>query len=350
MNNTKGKLKKTQADQLEDRKKLVGMVKSKVKPLQIAEALGLNPKVVYKLRSEFNKKGEKAFLTMKKRGSHKPKKLTKAQENAIQKAITDKHPEQLKLPFVLWTREAVASLIKQRYNKVISLPCVSLYLKKWGFTPQKPLYKAYQQQPDAVKEWLESIYPTVEAEAREAKATIHWVDESGLQANHNAGKSYAPRGKRPVVRSTWARIGLNYIASVTNKGSLSFSIYTTTFTAEVFIKFLERLLKKEKGKPLVVIVDGHPVHKSRAVKDWLDKKNGLLKLVYLPAYSPELNPEEVLNSQVKSTVFKSKRPSKKAEIIDLTSRKLKSLQKQPAKVLACFQSPTTSYAAFKPIL
>ena len=184
------------------------MVKTKVKPLQIADALGLHLDTIYRLRREFNKKGEKAFLTMKKRGSHKPKKLTKAQENALQKAITDKHPEQLKLPFVLWTREAVAALIKQRYNKTISLSSVSNYLKKWGFTPQKPLYKAYQQQPDAVKEWLETTYPAIEAEARNTKATIYWVDESGLQASHNAGKSYAPRGKRSVVRSTWARLGI----------------------------------------------------------------------------------------------------------------------------------------------
>ena len=144
------------------------MVKTKVKPLQIADALGLHLDTVYKLRREFNKKGEKAFLALKKRGSHMP-------------------------------------------------------------------------------------------------------------------KSYAPRGKRPVVRSTWARLGINSIASVTNKGSLSFSIYTTTVTSEVFIKVLERLVKKENGKPLIVIVDGHPVHKSRAVKDWVDKKNGLLKRVILPA-------------------------------------------------------------------
>ena len=350
MNNIKGKSIKSKAEQLENRKKLVAMVNAGHTPLQIAEALDLNRETVYRLRNELRKKGEKAFLTLKKRGSHKPKVLTKAQENAIQNAITDKHPEQLKLPFVLWTREAVACLIKKRYNKTIALSTVSNYLKQWGFTPQKPLYQAYQQQPEAVKEWLDTTYPAIEAEARDNKATIHWVDESGLQATHNAGKSYAPRGKRPVVRSPWAKIGINYIASVTNKGSLSFSIYTTTLTSEVFIAFLERLLKKEKGKPLVVIVDGHPAHKSRAVNDWLDKKKGVLKLVYLPAYSPELNPEEVLNSQVKATVFKSKRPSKKAEIIDLTNRKLKSLQKQPVKVLACFQSPTTRYAALKPTL
>jgi len=138
---TKDKPSKSKAEQLEDRKKLVGMVKSKVKPLQIADAIGLNPKVVYKLRSEFNKKGEKAFLTMKKRGSHKPKKITKAQENAIQKAITDKHPEQLKLPFLLWTRKAVASLIKQRYNKTIALSTVSNYLKNGVLRHKNPFTK-----------------------------------------------------------------------------------------------------------------------------------------------------------------------------------------------------------------
>src|ERR1017187_1124440 len=212
----------------------------------------------------------------------------------LQAATTVRHilsdcPEQLRLPFALWTREAVQALLLQKFALKVSVWTVGRYLRAWGLTPQKPVRRAYEQNPVAVQKWLAEEYPAIRAEARRFRAQIHWLDEMGLRSDHQAGRSYGRRGQTPVVFGTGQRFRCNMISAITNRGRLAFMIFRQRFTAPVFLNFLRRLVRsRQKAKRKVcLIADGHPVHKSRAVTRWLEKHSAQIRIFWLPARSEE---------------------------------------------------------------
>jgi transposase len=260
------------------------------------------------------------------------------------RAITDRHPDQLKLPFYLWTREAVAQLIEDRYGVVLSVWTVGRYLRDWGFTPQKPLRRAFEQDPDAVRHWQEEVYPAIRAQAKQAKAQIYWGDEMGMRSDHQTGTTYGRKGITPVIPGTGQRFRCNMISAITNRGKLYFMVYRQGFSAKVFIAFLRRLAQ-QVDKKLFVVVDGHPVHRSKETKNWIGKQKGKIHLFYLPGYSPELNPDEVLNQDVKSNAVGRKRPRSQSEMINTVRSFLRSKQKQPKKVKSYFHEKHVQYAA-----
>ncbi|MFN8988116.1 MAG: IS630 family transposase, partial [Burkholderiales bacterium] len=151
--------------------------------------------------------------------------LSPAQEALVQKLIADKTPDQLKMPYALWSRAAVAELIEQRFGLKLKVRTMGMYLQRWGFTPQKPMRKAYEQSPAAVKKWLDEDYPALAQRARAEGTEIHWGDESGLRSDDVRGRSYAPRGETPVVRVPNKRHGLSIISTVTNKGQMRWRIF-----------------------------------------------------------------------------------------------------------------------------
>ncbi len=238
----------------------------------------------------------------------------------IVRIITDKLPDQLKLPFALWTREAVQQLIAQRFQIDISIWTVGRYLKRWGFTPQKPAKRALEQSPEAVKKWLETEYPAIKSRAAQEKAEIHWGDETGLRSDHQTGRSYGRKGKTPVVPSPGQRFGCNVISSITNRGTLRFMVFRGKFNSGVFITMLNRLVKSAAGKKLFLIVDNHKVHHSKKVKSWLEAHKEQIVIFYLPSYSPELNPDEFLNNDLKSNSVGCKR-AKDPEELENNARK-----------------------------
>jgi len=260
------------------------------------------------------------------------------------RAITDRHPDQLKLPFYLWTREAVAQLIEDRYGVVLSVWTVGRYLRDWGFTPQKPLRRAFEQDPEAVRRWQEEVYPTIRAQAKQAKAQIYWGDEMGMRSDHQTGTTYGRKGITPVIPGTGQRFRCSMISAITNRGKLYFMVYRQGFSAKVFISFLRRLAR-QVHKKLFVVVDGHPVHRSKETKKWIGKQKGKIELFYLPGYSPELNPDEVLNQDVKSNAVGRKRPRSQSEMIKTVRSFLLSKQKQPEKVKSYFHEKNVQYAA-----
>jgi transposase len=192
-----------------------------------------------------------------------------------------------------------------------------------------------------VKRWLEEEYPALEERAKREKARLLWGDEMGLRSDHQAGRSYSPRGKTPIVKVTGNRFGCNMISAVSNKGELAFSLFEGSFKVPVFLGFLERLVKQAKkerqGQKVIFIMDGHPVHRAKAVKAWLAERNDALELVFLPGYSPQLNPDELLNQELKATVFSRGRPRTRKELKTKLRHKLHSIQKQPHKVTAYFK-------------
>jgi transposase len=275
----------------------------------------------------------------------RPESLLKGWQAAtIVKLISDRTPDQLKLPFMLWTREAVRDLIEQRFGLSVSPRTAGRYLARWGFTPQKPVRRAYEQSSQAVEQWLKNEYPAIRAQAKREKAEIHWGDEMGLRSDYQAGRSYARRGQTPVIPGTGKRFACNVISSITNRGRLAFLVFRGKFSAEVMIKFLRRLLRNSAQK-VFLIVDGHPVHRSAKVRQWVLRHADQLRLLHLPTYSPELNPDELLNQDVKVNAVGRSRPRDLNEMEADVRSYLRRTQGRPAIVRSYFQERHVLYAA-----
>lgn len=270
--------------------------------------------------------------------------LNAAQEQAIQGVIVEKTPDQLKLAFALWTRQAVQELIQLRFSIRMPIRTVGEYLKRWGFTPQKPLKHAYEQRPAAVQTWLKEEYPAIAQRAKHEGAEVHWGDETGVRRDCQHGRGYAPKGKTPVIRLSAKRASINMISSITNQGKVRFMVYQDTMNAKVLTTFLKQLIKGADRK-IFLILDNLRVHHARVGKAWLTKYTKHIELFFLPAYAPELNPDEYLHCDLKAGVH-SRSPARDVEGLKKKVRThMKKLQKLPERVKSYFQHPKIAYAA-----
>jgi len=266
------------------------------------------------------------------------------QAATVVRLIEDRCPDQLRLPFALWTRQAVGELIQERYGLTLSVWTVGRYLRHWGFTPQKPVRRAYERDPEAVRRWLEQEYPTIHRRAKAHGAEIYWGDQMGLRSDHQAGRSYGRRGKTPVVSGTGKRFGCNMISTITNRGSLAFMVFTGRFNTPMMIKFLARLVRHAKHK-VFLIVDRHPVHRARKLQRWVAERADQIELFYLPDYSPELNPDEYLNQDVKANAVGRRRATDQQDLVANIRGYLQSTQRQPEIVKNYFEHEKAQYAA-----
>jgi len=292
------------------------------------------------------RRGGEAALAAGKRGRRVGEKtvLSASQQAQVARAIRDKNPDQLRLPGFLWTRALVCELIELRFGIRVTEKTAGRYLRVWGFSPQKPARRAFEQNPEAVAQWLEERYPAIKARAYREKARILWADETGLRSDHTAGRSWSPVGQTPVVEGTGQRFGANVVSVISNKGHLQFMVFKQRFIAAVFIEFLTRLLRQAKGQKIILILDGHPVHRSARVRRWVEAHAKQIELEFLPGYSPELNPTELLNQDVKSNALGRRRPRSQKELIDDTRSYLRSTQRQPRLVARYFEGKHVSYA------
>lgn len=270
--------------------------------------------------------------------------LQPAQSARIRQLIIDSLPDQLKLPFYLWTRAAVVSLIEREYGISVSLTTVGRYLAGWGMSPQKPVRRAYERNDAAIAHWLRTEYPAIARDAKREKAVIYWGDEMGLRSDHVAGTSYAPMGQTPIIRATGQRFGCNMISAITNRGHLAFMVFQGRFDGRLFVQFMRRLLQQATGK-LYLIVDGHPVHRSVVARDFVAANEARLRLIRLPGYCPELNPDELLNQDVKTNGLGKSRPANRAELMAGVRSHLRRRQKQPQVIRNLFQEKHVRYAA-----
>lgn len=301
--------------------------------------------VVGKWVKRYKQGGLKALRKKRKGRPVQSGKLLPWQSAVIVKTVSDKTPDQLKFPFVLWTCDAVALLIRDKYGIVFSRWTVGRLLKKWGFTPQKPAKRSYFQNNQEVRNWLRDEYPAIAIRARSEGGEIQWCDEMGARSDDQVGRTYSKRGRTPVIKVSGLRFSCNMISSLTNLGKLRFMVFKERFTAEVFIDFLTRLVKSS-GRKVFFIVDSHPVHKtSKKVREWLGNHRDRIELFFLPTYSPELNPTEYLNQDVKTNALRKKRAKNQLEMVENIHRFMKSRQKQPMKVKKYFQARHVKYAA-----
>jgi len=310
---------------------------------EVAQLLGVTREAVGGWVKAYRACGPNA-LKAKRRGRPKGGALKPWQAAQIARTVLDHHPEQLKLAFYLWTREAVAKLIERRFGIRLSIWTVGRYLARWGFTPQKPTRRAFEQDPDKVRRWLEEDYPAIRRQAKREKAQIYWGDEMGLRSDHAAGRSYGRRGKTPVIPGTGQRFGCNMISAITNRGRLNFMVFKTRFQAPVFVGFLKRLTR-QAGRTVFLIVDGHPVHRAAKVKAWLKENTHKIRLFYLPGYSPKLNPDEMLNQDVKTNAVGRRRAWNQNELMGNVRGYLRRRQRQPDVVRNYFHEEHVQYAA-----
>ncbi len=266
------------------------------------------------------------------------------QAGVIVNIIKDRTPDQLKMPFALWTREAVRDLIYNKFGIWFAIRSVGDLLERWGFTAQKPQRRAYERDDEQIRAWLENEYPKLRRRAKRQGAEIYWEDDTGIRSDHFVGRSYAPCGETPIVNMTGQRFGCNIISAVSNKGTLRFSVFEGGFNQDVMIDFLSRLVR-DADRKVIVIADGHPAHKGTRLKRWLAAHAAKCELVLLPAYAPELNPTEVLNQDLKANIFSMRRPATKREMIEHTRSYLASTQKRPDVVKSYFEESHVKYAA-----
>jgi transposase len=311
---------------------------------EAARLLDVTRKAVGNWVKAHRERGEDALAAKRRGRPPGGTKLSAEQAKEVAALVRDRNPDQLKLPFYLWTREAVAKLIKSHFGVKVSVRTAGRYLAQWGFTPQKPARRAYEQNPEAVRRWLEEEYPAIQARAKAEGAHIFWGDESGLRSDHTAGRSFAPRGKTPVVRTTGSRFGCNMISALSNRGKLYFMVFRENFNTEVFLRFLERILMQQPGM-IYLIVDGHGVHRSKATAQWVEDHKDRIRLFRLPTYSPELNPDELVNQDVKTNAVGRKRARTLPELMSNVRRFLRGRQNSQRLVRRYFKGRHVAYAA-----
>ena len=249
------------------------------------------------------------------------------------------------MEFALWSRAAVMQLIEREYGIRLSVRGVGNYLQRWGFTPQKPIRRAYEQRPEAVQKWLDEEYPAIAQRAGVEGAEIHWGDETALVNTDVRGRSYAPAGKTPVAYAVGGtRQKLSMIATVTNQGKARWMIIEEAFNSDRLIEFLKALIK-DASRKVFLILDNLRVHHSKPVKAWLEKNREMIEVFYLPSYSPELNPEERLNADLKHAIGAKVPARTKPKLKAAAKDHMVMLENNPERVKSYFQDPRVKYAA-----
>lgn len=333
------------AAQAELRRRAVAMVQAGKTQEAAAFAVGVTRQVVLGWMKRYENGGD-AALDGKKRGRRpgEQKALSAPQETKIKRLVAGKCPDQLKLPFALWTREAVALLIERETGVRLSLSGVGNYLRSWGFTAQRPMRRATERREGQVQTWLDAEYPAIAKRAKAESAEIQWADETGLSNQANYGKSFAPKGRTPIIKRPAARFSQSMISSLTNQGKLRFMVYDGALNAAIFLGFLKRLVRDAVRK-VFLILDNLRVHRAKIVAAWVESNKDKIELFYLPPYAPERNPDEFLNNDMKQAMARRRIPKDKAGLKAGLTSYMRSLQKRPAKVRAFFQAPTVRYAA-----
>lgn len=271
--------------------------------------------------------------------------LSAVDELVIRKHVIGKNPDQLVLPFALWTRRAVQALIRETLRVEMPIRTVGEYLRRWDMTPQRPIKKALEQRPAEVEQWLQIEYPKIAARAAAEGAEIYWADETAVRQDTAWIRGYAPAGQTPTLLHSARWQSITMISAVTNQGALHFAIHEGAINTERFIDFMDRLVTDAKGKKVFLIVDNLRVHHALLVKEWLKNHSETIEVFYLPAYTPEANPDEYLNRDLK-TNLRSQEPKRDAQSLWRAVRKfLEFLQHTPERVRSYFSHAPVRYAS-----
>ena len=307
----------------------------------IVRMFNVSRAILFRWQQKYDQGGPVALETKKTPGP--ASRLSPTQLSKLYAIITGSDPRQLQFDFGLWTRKIIRELIRREFGVKLSEVQVGRLLKKMGLSPQRPLYRAYQQDPERVAEWKKSVYPRIRKLAAEEGASIFFADEASIRTDHHAGTTWAPAGQTPVVITTGERKSVNMVSAISPRGELRFRVQEGKMNAGKFIDFLKALLDSVPGK-IFLIVDGHPVHKAKKVSEFVkEKAAGRLSIFFLPPYSPDLNPDEwvwnnVKNDRIGRGVIMSA-DDLKAKAIGALRR----LQKLPGIIRGFLRDPKLAY-------
>lgn len=323
------------------RRDSVKRVEAGESPELVAAGLGINRRTIYRWLAAYHYGGEDALAAKPIAGA--PPKLDARQMARLARMIRDKTPLQFKFEYALWTLAIIRELIARKFDVKLSEVSVGRLMKRLGFSPQRPLYRAWQQNPELVQSWQEKDYPKIAARAKKEGALIFFADEAGIRSDNHAGTTWAPVGQTPVVKATGARFGLNMLSAVNALGHFRFMTVEGTVTATVFREFLKRLITGMERK-IFLIVDGHPTHKAKLVRQFVTDNSDRIELFLLPPYSPELNPDELVWGNVKTRIAKMAIQTKD-ELKAVVHGALRRLQNMPSLVSSFFRTPSCYYAS-----
>jgi transposase len=309
-------------------------------PEEVIKSIGFERVCIYRWIAAYRAGGIEALKSKKITG--RPALLSPTQLRKLYLAIANEDPQQYKFPFALWTLAIIREVILKVFKVRMSEVSVLRTLKKLGLSPQRPLRRAYQQDPAAVKKFIEEEYPEIRRRAIRYGATIYWSDEAAMRSDYHSGTTWAPKGKTPIIKTTGARFKINMISAVSSRGRLRFMVTEQSFKVDVFIEFLKRLITGE-DKPVYLIVDGHPVHKAKKVKEFVKRLNGKLELFYLPGYSPELNPDEYVWSHVKHHTAGKMQITGPDQLKKLVTSALHKLARIPRIIIGFFKAPDLQF-------
>jgi len=321
--------------QYEIRKQVIRLRKQGILNKVLAEGVGISEGRASKIWRSYIREGSKA-ISLGKRG--------RRTGEEVKNLIIDKTPDQLKFPFALWTRQAVKDLVRREYGIDMPIRTVGEYLSRWGFTPKKPVKKAREQRPEAVEMWLKNEYPPIARQAKKEKAEIFWGDETGIQNEANHVRGYALQGTKPVLRIPSKKERISMLSAVNNEGKVRFMIFKESMTSSRLIDFMRRLIKDAQRK-VYLILDNLKAHHSKVVTRWLEKKKDHIRVVYLPPYCPELNPDEYLNNDLKQRVHSGTQSITAKELKHKTESFMRQLLRRPHRVKKYFEHPAVRYAA-----
>ena len=325
------------------RKQVVALLKKGKKHADIAEDLCISKIAVDKISKAYKAKGS-ACIKEKTRGRKFGEKrlLSPGQEKEIRQILIDKNPEQMKLSFMLWTRAAVCQLIKNKYGITITLRNMSEYLKRWGMTCQRPTKKAYFQDNVRLNTFMHETYPEIVSQAKKEDAIIMWGDETGINNQEYYVRGYSAKGVTPEIASYSKIEKINMVSAIDNYGSCRFMCYEANMTQQLFIEFLERLIH-DTDRKVLFIVDNLKVHHGKIVEDWLGQHKNELELFFTSPYSPEINPNEYLNHNLKQNVHSGIIPHTKSQIQEKVETFMHGLQDDAEKVKALFNHKKLTY-------
>jgi len=309
---------------------------------QVIAAYGFNRTTIYKWLKAALRPGVGIRALRSTKATGRPRRLTPAQERQVFCWIDGRDPRQYGLDCGLWTRAGVIELIDQKFGVRLGLTAVGELLAKLGLTPQKPLQRAYQRDPEAIERWQRETYPAIARQARAQGANLFFWDESGFRADTVHGKTWAVRGQTPVVQRPGQRQSISAASAVNANGAFWFCTYEGALDAERFIELLQKLMKYRR-KPVHLVLDSLPAHKKALVRDYITTTNGKLTLHFLPGYAPDLNPDELVWSHIKRTGT-ARRPLQQGEKLrDKIEQQLARLKQMPHLVRSFFQAPSVAY-------
>ena len=312
------------------------------RPCDVTKAYGLSDKIIFKWIKKAKEEGLDSLSPLPRPGRERI--LTAEEELEVKNWVVGGDPRQYGFDFGLWTRQIVADMIEDRLGVTLSLNSVGRLLHRQGLTPQKPLRRAYERDEQAVKTWQQKEYPKIQKEAKKQGAEIFWLDEAGIRSDDPLQRTWGVKGETPIVKTSGQRQSINAISALSNKGGFWYHIYSGRFNADKFIECLKEFMKNRK-KPVFVIMDGHPVHKAKKVKEFIELQKGRLSIFLLPPYAPDLNPDELVWHQMRH-LGTSKKPLKKGE--SLKSRAivdLESIKANKKLIKSFFKEASVSFAA-----